>query len=105
MSGEILDFKNHIRLQLVKYCQVHEEEIPRNIQASRTKEGVFLGTSGNLQGRYKFMALNLSKKVVQKNWDLIPMLDTVISCINTLGRDQSKILTFTDTHGILIVDV
>ena len=48
------------------------------------------------------MALNSGKKVVRRNWDLITMPDTVIACVNTLGRYQNKLLTFTDMYGRLI---
>ena len=48
------------------------------------------------------MALNSGKKIIRKNWDLIPMPDSVIDCVNTLGRDQPKPLTFTYRHGRLI---
>ena len=58
MSGETLDFKNHLRLQMEQYCHVHEEETPSNIQVPRTKGGIYLGPSGNLQSGYKFTALN-----------------------------------------------
>ena len=51
------------------------------------------------------MELNLGKKIVQRNWDLITMPDTRISSINTLGGNQPKLLTFTDRHGRLIGDV
>jgi hypothetical protein len=37
MSGETLDFKKHLCLQLGQYCQVHEEDTPRNSQISRTQ--------------------------------------------------------------------
>ena len=58
MSGYKLDFSKHLLLQLVQYCQVHEKESPHNIQAPRTKGAICISPSGNLQGRYKFMALN-----------------------------------------------
>ena len=102
MSGETLDFKNNVCLQLEHYCQVHEEEIPRNSQAPRTKGGIFLIPSGNLQGIYKFMALESGKNIVQNNWDLTTMPDMVIARVNTLGGDQPKLLTFTGRHGRLI---
>ena len=37
ISGETLDFKNYLRLQLGNYCKVHKEDIPQNIQDPRTK--------------------------------------------------------------------
>jgi hypothetical protein len=79
MSGEVLDYKKHLCLQIGQYCQVHEEELPRNGQAARTKGAILLGPSGNLQGGFKFMALNTGKKITRRNWDVIPMPDLVIT--------------------------
>ena len=55
MSDETLDLKKHLCLQLVQYCQVHDERSPHNIQATINKGGVYLGTTGNFQCEYKFM--------------------------------------------------
>jgi hypothetical protein len=96
MSGETLDYKKHLSLQVGQYCQVHEEDTPRNSQSPRTKGAILLGPSGNLQGGYKFMALNTGKKITHQSWDVIPMPDTVIACVNALGTDQPKQLIFTD---------
>ena len=51
MSGETLDFKKHLSLQIGQYCQVHEEEQPRNSQIARTKGAISLGPSGQLARR------------------------------------------------------
>jgi hypothetical protein len=63
MPGKVLDYNKHLRLQIGQYCQVHEEESPRNGQIARTKGAISLGPSGNLQGGHKFMALNTGKKL------------------------------------------
>jgi hypothetical protein len=105
MSGEILDYKKHLSLQIGQYCQVHEEENPRNSQQPRTKDAISLGPSGNLQGGFKFMALSTGKKIVRRSWDVIPIPETVISRVNDLGRDQPEQMTFTDRYGRLIGDV
>ena len=42
MSGETLDFKKHLSLQIGQYCQVHEEDNPRNSQIARTKGAISL---------------------------------------------------------------
>ena len=102
MSGETLDYKKHLRLQIGQYCQVHEEDTLRNSLRPRTKGAISLGPSGNLQGGFKFMALNTGKKIIQRSWDVIPMPDTVITRVNTLGNDQPEQLIFTDRHGRLI---
>jgi hypothetical protein len=74
MSGKTLDYKKHMTLQLGQYCQVHKEDNPRNSQIARTKGAISLGPSGNLQGGFKFMALNSGKKIVRRSWDVIPCL-------------------------------
>jgi hypothetical protein len=104
MSGETLDYKKHLRLPIGSYCQVHEEDTPRNSLRPRTKGAISLGPSGNLQGGHKFMALSTGMKIVRRSWDVIPMPDTVIDRVNTLGRDQPDQLIFTDRYGRLIGD-
>jgi hypothetical protein len=84
---------------------VHEEDNPQNSQIARTKGAISLGPSGNLQGGFKFMALNSGKKIVCCSWDIIPMPDIVIDRVNALGRDQPQHTTFTDRHGCLIGDI
>jgi hypothetical protein len=63
MTGETLDYKKHLSLQVGQYCQVHEEDTQHNSQSPRTKGAILLGPSGDLQGGYKFMALNTRKKI------------------------------------------
>jgi hypothetical protein len=105
MFGEKLDYKKHLSLQLGQYCQVHEEDNPKNSQITRTKGEISLGPSGNLQGRFKFMALNSGKKIVRRSWNIIPMPDLVIDRLNALCRDQPQHIIFTDRHERLIGDV
>jgi hypothetical protein len=103
MSVGTLDYKLHLSLQIGQYCQVHEEDNPRNSHLARTKGAISLGPSGNLQGGFNFMALNTGNKIVRRSWDVIPILDVVIARVNALGSDQSRQMIFTDRYGRLIV--
>jgi hypothetical protein len=105
MTGETLDYKKHLCLQIGQYCQVHEEDQPRNSQLPRTKGAICLGPSGNVQGGYKFMSLRSAKKITRRSWDEIPMPDTVIARVNELAKNQPEQLMFTDRHGRPIGDV
>jgi hypothetical protein len=105
MSGETLDFKKYLSLQMGQYCQVHEEDTPRNSQVARTKGAISLGPSENVQGGFKFMALNYGKKIVRRSRDVIPLPDVVINRVNELGKYQPRLMTFMDRHGRLIVDM
>ena len=105
MSGEILDLKKHLSLHIGQYCQVNEEDAPSNSHNPRTKGAISLGPSGNLQGGFKFMALNTGKEIFRRSWDVIPIPDTVITRVNALGSDQLEQLIFTDRRGRPIGDV
>jgi hypothetical protein len=105
MSGETLYFKKHLSLQIGHYCQVHKEDTPRSSQVASTKGEISLGPSGNLQGGFKFMALNSGKKILRRSWDVIPLPDVVITRVNELGKYQPRLMTFTDRHGRLIGDM
>ena len=102
MSGETLDYKKHLSLSFGQYCQVHEEETPRNSQIARTNGAISLDPSGNSQGGHKFMALNTGRKITRRSWYLILIPDIVIDCVNTLVTGQPETLTYTDRHGSLI---
>jgi hypothetical protein len=45
ISGETLNYKKHLSLQVAQYCQVHEEDTPCNSQSPRTKGAILLGPS------------------------------------------------------------
>jgi hypothetical protein len=105
LTGETLDFKKHLSLQIGQYCQVHEEDAPRNSQLPRTKGAISLGSSGNLQGGFKFIALSSGKKITRRTWDAIPIPDTVIARVNALVSDQPAHLHFTDRLGRHIGDL
>jgi hypothetical protein len=51
------------------------------------------------------MALNTGNKITRRSWDVIPMPDMVIACMNALGTDQPEQLIFTDRRGRPIRDV
>jgi hypothetical protein len=98
ISDETLDYKKHLSLQIGQYCQVHEEYNPHKSHLALTKGAISLGTSGNMQGSFKFMALHTRKKILRRIWDVIPMPDA-------LRSEQPRQMTFTDRHGCLIRDI
>ena len=63
MTGETLDMKRDLRLQIGQYCQVHEEDLLCNSQLPHMRGAICLGPSGNVQGGYKFMSLQTGKKI------------------------------------------
>jgi hypothetical protein len=47
-----------------RYCQIQEEDQPRNSMAARTQGAILLGPSNNAQVGHKFYTLNIGKVVV-----------------------------------------
>jgi hypothetical protein len=105
MTGETLDYKKHLSLQLGQYCQVHEDDAPRNSQLPRTQGAICLGPSGNIQGGFRFLNLTSGQKITRRSWDIIPIPQTVIDRVNLLGKDQPEQFIFTDRKGRLIGDI
>jgi hypothetical protein len=105
ISSETLDYTKHMSLHIGQYYQVHKEDNHRNSQIARTKGAISLGPSGNLHGRFKFMALKTGEKIFHRCWDVIPMPDLVIDRVNALGHDQPPQMTFTYRHECLIGDI
>ena len=103
MSGEVIQFKQY-SLPFGTYCQIHEEDGPRNSLIARTQGAISLGPSKNIQGGQHFYTLNSAKVVVRRSWDVIPMPEAVISRVNTLAADQPHLLTFYDRHKCEIGD-
>ena len=99
MTGETLDYKRHLCLQFGEYCQVHEEDTPRNSMNPRTQGAICMGPSGNKQGGFKFMSLRSGQTITRRSWDRIPMPDTVIHRVEALAKGEPELLTFTDRKG------
>ena len=78
MSGKVIQFKQYC-LPFGTYCQIHEEDGPRNSLLAHTQGAISLGPSKNIQGGQHFYKLNSAKVVVRRSWDVIPMPEAVIS--------------------------
>jgi hypothetical protein len=65
---------------------------------------ISLSPSGNSQGGHRFLTLNTSKVVTRQSWDVLPMPQSVIDCVNFLGWDQPLLTVLTDRSGNVIGD-
>jgi hypothetical protein len=81
------------------YCQVHEEDGPRNSLAARTQGAISLGPSTNRQGGQLFFSLNTGKVISRRSYTALPMPSNVIDRVNQMAKDQPQLLVFTDKHG------
>ena len=101
ITGVKLDYNCHCKLAFGAYAQVHEENLPTNSQQARTLGAICLGPSGNLQGGYKFMNLQIGNKLTRRMWMALSMPQEVIDRVNKLVESDGKtsLLTFYDQLG------
>jgi hypothetical protein len=108
-TGEIMAdcclHANDLQLRLGIYCQVAENNEPRNSLAPRRRAAISLGNSGSLSGGQLFLALDSGQTIVRHQWVVLPVPPTVIDCVNLLGKNEPSILTFTNRHGQGIGDL
>ena len=88
MNDETLNYKRHLAIHFGQYYQINEEDTPCNTTKPQTRGAIYMGTSGKKQGGFKFMTLGYMQNVNRQIWDAIPMPDTVIYRVNTLGQGQ-----------------
>ncbi len=63
VSRHKLDAKLHCKVPFGAYCEVHVDPDITHTMEPRTKWGICLGPTGNMQGSYKFLSLSTGKKV------------------------------------------
>ena len=87
-----------------RYCQIHEEDQPRNSLKARTRGAISLGPSGNAQGGHKFYTLDNGTVVVRRAWTELPTPQSVIERVHLLARGMPALPVFTDRRGRVIGD-
>jgi hypothetical protein len=90
MSRHKLDAKMHCKVPFGAYCEVHVDPDITNIMEPRTKWGICLGPTGNMQGsyNYKFLSLSTGKKFTRRKFTEMPMTDSVIKMVDSLGKKE-----------------
>ena len=81
---------------------MHENETPRIREKYKTQGDICLELDGNQKGYYQFMSLMTYQNFTRYRWDDIPMHNTVINQVNTVGNYQSEHLFFRYRKGQLI---
>jgi hypothetical protein len=81
ISHHWLDAKLHCKTPFGAYCKMHTDPDITNTMEPRTKWGINMGPTGNLQGSYKFMSLTTRKKIARRKFTEMPMTEAVMKQI------------------------
>jgi hypothetical protein len=99
--GQAFDASKSCRLAIGSYCQIHEEELPRNSASiPRTVDAIALRAINNLQGSYLFLRLDTWRRVDRRSWTELPMPQHIIDAIEAKAlseatpAQQKKAFTF-----------
>jgi hypothetical protein len=104
MSGKVIHYK-FCAMSFGWYCQIHEEDQPRNDMVQRTQGAISLGPSGNAQGGHKFFTLTTGKVVTCRIWTELPTSVAVIERVALLTKGMPALPIFIDCAGRVIGDV
>jgi hypothetical protein len=88
VSRHKLNAKMHCKVPFGAYCEVHVNPDITNMMEPRTRWGICLGPTGNMQGSYKFLSLSTRNKVTQRKFTEMPMTDGVIRMVDSLGKKE-----------------
>ncbi len=77
VSRHKLDAQLHCKTPLGAYCEAHTDPNIKNTMEPRTRWGICLGPTRNLQGSYKFMSLTTGKRIVRRKFTELPLTNSV----------------------------
>ncbi len=102
VSRHKLDEKLHCRTPFGAYCEVHADPDITNTMEPRTRWGICLGPTGNLQGSYIFMSLTTGKRIVRCKFTEMPITNSVKKQVAKWASKDHAItgLKFMNKYGI-----
>jgi hypothetical protein len=77
VSRHKLDANLHCKTPFRAYCEVHTDPDITNTMEPRTRWGICLGPTRNLQGSYTFMSLITGKRIVRHKFTEMPLTNSV----------------------------
>ena len=101
MTGTTIDVKKHWKFLFGAYVKAHKITFPRNSKKSRTKPGIYLRPTGNLEGFYWFLNLCTVHCIKQRTFTSLPVPTRVINRVHVLanGDNQNPAFGFFDRLG------
>ena len=81
-----LDFNKYFKHQFGTYVEAHEDPVITNTNRSRTYPGVYIGTTGNLQGTLKVFDVTSGKVKKPRSVTAFNAPDRVIDIADRWGK-------------------
>ena len=100
MSKKDWDYNKHCQAPFGAYVQAFHEEKPKNTNAPRTLDAIYLRPAKNKQGGHEVMDLTTFRPITRPRVWQVPVTDLVIRAVEQKAEDQGmKSLKFTNRRG------
>jgi hypothetical protein len=83
-----LDYTHHCCAPFGAYCEVHEENTPRNDMTTHGTPAICLGLTGTFQGTYIFLSLVTGQVIQRCHFDELLVPDSVIAQVSELAKNS-----------------
>ena len=100
MTGTILDWTKHYKVEFGAYCEFHEEHSPmtnNRIYYARNCRIIFFEPTSNFQVSYTFLRLKTDNCINHNKFSVFPMPDSVVKRVEELATIDTQLdedLTF-----------
>ena len=96
-----VDYKKHCTIALGQYVQAHNDPKPKNTNAPRTLDAIYLRPSKNKQGGHELMDLSTGRLITRCKVKKCPITPMVIKAVETMAAKQGMTsLKFTNRVGV-----
>jgi hypothetical protein len=103
ITGVKIDCNKHIGADFGEHTQTHEEH--DSSMKSRTTAAIATKPTGNAQGGHWFCSLTAGRMIDRRQWTSSPMPTDVIEHAETLARNNSTGMNFTNMRNEAVHDV
>lgn len=88
LGGRNLDYHKHCKIPFGAYVQAIQENSPKNTNAPRTIDAIYLRPKKNIQGGHELMDLNSGRLITRpKVWE-VPVTQNVIKAVEAMAEEQ-----------------
>jgi len=88
LGGRDYDFNKHCLIPFGAYVQAYQENSPKNTNAPRTIDAIYLRPTNNMQGGHELMDLNSGRVITRPRVFEIPVTPIVIRAVEAMAEAQ-----------------
>ncbi|MGC8553854.1 MAG: hypothetical protein ACP5O7_13515, partial [Phycisphaerae bacterium] len=88
LGGRNIDYNKHCQVPFGAYVQAVQENNPKNTNAPRTIDAIYLRPVDNIQGGHELMDLNSGRLITRPRAVEIPITNLVIKAVEAMAEEQ-----------------